>query len=103
LDQEGFRPELLLLIDPEVPGSTKMLAADEQLKRFWETFRNEGSTYLMRKARTRQAVTLSICGTGSADHHPPSGSPRCTYASTGPLRLQDLPREHHADSRHSPR
>ena len=60
LDQEGFRPELLLLIDPEVPGSTKMLAADEQLKRFWETFRNEGSTYLMRKARMKGKYWVKV-------------------------------------------
>jgi thioesterase domain-containing protein/acyl carrier protein len=58
LSEQGLQPSLLLLVDPFVPGSAKRLDVKDQISGIRKKLRDEGATYLMRKAEIKIEYSL---------------------------------------------
>lgn len=54
LHLQGIEPGLLLLFDTSVPGSLQHVEASDQFHTFWQNLRQQGLTYLARKAEVKR-------------------------------------------------
>ena len=54
LHAQGIEPGLLLLFDTSVPGSVQRVEATDQFLTFWQNLKDQGPSYLTRKAEVKR-------------------------------------------------